>query len=139
MYSPSTGIIDDCPSDAAIDHSVLLVGYTATHWIIKNSWGTYWGDQGFGYISKTNDCGLKRYMVLFETPQVLPKVKITIDMSDSKRNGWGGWTLGLLQGSTVVANFTLASGSIGQKIVEIDERYITKVAVISTGTSTSSR
>lgn len=92
MYAPSTGFINDCPSDAAIDHSILLVGYTATHWIVKNSWGAIWGDQGFGYINRTSDCGLKRYMVLFEVPPVpVPtnvKVNITINMSDSKRNGW---------------------------------------------------
>ncbi len=40
------------------DHTVLLIGYTETEWIIKNSWGTSWGLGGFGYISrnKDNDC-----------------------------------------------------------------------------------
>jgi len=40
------------------DHSVLLIGYTETEWIIKNSWSTSWGLGGFGYISRNadNDC-----------------------------------------------------------------------------------
>lgn len=30
-------------------HAVSLVGYTADHFIVRNSWGTGWGDQGFAY------------------------------------------------------------------------------------------
>jgi hypothetical protein len=39
------------PSNTVIDHTVLLVGYTATEWIVKNSWGSDWGVQGYAYIS----------------------------------------------------------------------------------------
>ena len=46
------------PRDASsIDHAVLLVGWDNTldsgagAWIIKNSWGTDWGLDGYGYIS----------------------------------------------------------------------------------------
>lgn len=53
------GFINDCPTDFEyVDHVVLLVGYTKTHWIIKNSWGTIWGDEGYGYIPFDNDCGV---------------------------------------------------------------------------------
>ena len=40
------------------DHTVLLVGYTETEWIIKNSWGAGWGLNGYAYISRNsdNDC-----------------------------------------------------------------------------------
>ena len=30
-------------------HAVCLVGYTNKHFIVRNSWGTGWGDQGFAY------------------------------------------------------------------------------------------
>lgn len=33
-------------------HAVLMVGYTTDRFIIRNSWGTGWGDSGFGYASQ---------------------------------------------------------------------------------------
>ena len=32
-------------------HAVALVGYTADRFIVRNSWGTGWGDKGFAYAS----------------------------------------------------------------------------------------
>ncbi len=32
-------------------HAVSIVGYTPTHFIIRNSWGTDWGDKGYAYAS----------------------------------------------------------------------------------------
>ena len=32
-------------------HAVCLVGYTPDHFIVRNSWGDGWGDNGFGYAS----------------------------------------------------------------------------------------
>ena len=32
-------------------HAVALVGYTADRFIVRNSWGTGWGDQGYAYAS----------------------------------------------------------------------------------------
>lgn len=32
-------------------HAVALVGYTPNTFIVRNSWGTGWGDKGFGYAS----------------------------------------------------------------------------------------
>ena len=32
-------------------HAVSIVGYTPTHFIIRNSWGRGWGDKGFAYAS----------------------------------------------------------------------------------------
>lgn len=40
------------PNTVRGGHAVALVGYTATgRFIVRNSWGTAWGDQGFGYAS----------------------------------------------------------------------------------------
>ncbi|WP_136806823.1 C1 family peptidase [Desulfosediminicola flagellatus] len=32
-------------------HAVCLVGYTKDYFIVRNSWGTKWGDKGFAYCS----------------------------------------------------------------------------------------
>jgi hypothetical protein len=33
-------------------HAMLIVGYVGNFFIVKNSWGTSWGDQGYCYIPK---------------------------------------------------------------------------------------
>eukprot|EP00198_Chlamydomonas_reinhardtii_P009222 XP_001698559.1 predicted protein [Chlamydomonas reinhardtii] len=53
----------DC-SAAADDanHAVVVVGYTADAWIVKNSWGAGWGAGGFMLLPRTgnstNKCGV---------------------------------------------------------------------------------
>lgn len=63
----SSGLINDCPpfSPGLTDHVVLLVGYNKTHWFIKNSWGDTWGDKGYGYVLKTNNCNMKEHPVTY--------------------------------------------------------------------------
>lgn len=39
------------PETARGGHAVALVGYTPDRFIVRNSWGTAWGDKGFGYAS----------------------------------------------------------------------------------------
>jgi C1A family cysteine protease len=39
------------PSTVRGGHAVCVVGYKANRFILRNSWGPTWGDQGFGYAS----------------------------------------------------------------------------------------
>jgi C1A family cysteine protease len=39
------------PLTARGGHAVALVGYTPDRFIVRNSWGTDWGDNGFAYAS----------------------------------------------------------------------------------------
>jgi C1A family cysteine protease len=36
----------------SLDHGVLVVGYSTDYYIVKNSWGTTWGDNGYIYLGK---------------------------------------------------------------------------------------
>ena len=47
------GIFDDTSCGDQLDHGVLLVGYSTTYWIVKNSWGPDWGEKGFIRFSRT--------------------------------------------------------------------------------------
>lgn len=45
------GIFKCYPTDK-VNHAVLLIGYDQSSWLIKNQWGTKWGENGFIRVSK---------------------------------------------------------------------------------------
>jgi len=52
FQSYSGGIINDPACGTTLDHAVLLIGYGDGYWLLKNSWGTSWGDHGYFKIYK---------------------------------------------------------------------------------------
>ena len=69
LQTYSSGILDktsaQCPT-SGINHAVLLVGYGTAekdYWIVKNSWGTAWGEKGYFRIRRGNGtCGVNCYI-----------------------------------------------------------------------------
>merc|ERR1740130_898016 len=49
-FSYESGIFDGCGKDAVIDHAVVAMGFGEAdnhkYWVIQNSWGANWGEQG---------------------------------------------------------------------------------------------
>ncbi|DAZ99829.1 TPA: hypothetical protein N0F65_001338 [Lagenidium giganteum] len=56
-----SGVLSSCDTDK-LDHAVLAYGYTKDAWLIKNSWGTEWGDKGMMKLKRGSDsqgtCGV---------------------------------------------------------------------------------
>jgi len=57
----SEGVFDGCPDDAILNHAVILNGYGETkvpdghqvfYWLVRNSWGPRWGEQGYMRIRR---------------------------------------------------------------------------------------
>jgi C1A family cysteine protease len=65
FQSYSGGVLTASTCGTNLDHGVLIIGYGTEngqdYWLVKNSWGTTWGENGYVKIarsSSTNDAGI---------------------------------------------------------------------------------
>lgn len=59
----ASGIYDDPLCDQEPNHAVLVIGYGTENdidfWLIKNSWGTSWGEKGYmRMVRNKNMCNI---------------------------------------------------------------------------------
>jgi C1A family cysteine protease len=69
----SSGVFTGGGCTDNVNHGVLIVGYApasrnaTSYWIVKNSWGTGWGQAGYINIANnstntTGTCGINQYV-----------------------------------------------------------------------------
>jgi C1A family cysteine protease len=66
MQSYHGGIITATGCSTSINHAVNVVGWGASgstkYWIVRNSWGTGWGESGYcRFVAGSNACGIETY------------------------------------------------------------------------------
>ena len=61
FQSYKSGIITSTACGTTLDHGVLLIGYGTDkgqdYWLLKNSWGTTWGEKGFFRLARSSATG----------------------------------------------------------------------------------
>ncbi|GMT03794.1 hypothetical protein PENTCL1PPCAC_25968, partial [Pristionchus entomophagus] len=72
MYSYRSGVFRpteaDCSTKSEGSHALTLMGYGSErgqdYWLVKNSWGDYWGDGGYFKLARgANVCGMANNVV----------------------------------------------------------------------------
>ena len=62
FQSYSSGIFDSTSCGTRLDHGVALVGYGSEdgqdYWILRNSWGTTWGEEGYMRLADVDGEGI---------------------------------------------------------------------------------
>lgn len=58
-----SGVFSNC-NLTPLNHAVLLVGYSDDGaWLVKNSWGTGWGESGYIRLAAGNTCGIAQHAI----------------------------------------------------------------------------
>jgi hypothetical protein len=64
----SGGIFNGCSTTTnyySMNHAVLLYGWDSSgSWLIKNSWGVDWGENGFMRLAPARNCGINKEIAI---------------------------------------------------------------------------
>ena len=69
----------NCSCGTDIDHNVLVIGWTATSWICRNQWNTWWGINGYLYLPRSTSTDMVmpdggQCAMYLENPMVIGEV-----------------------------------------------------------------
>lgn len=74
------GILRDTTCHRGSNHAVAAVGYSPTYILVKNSWGTRWGDRGFVKFARNHhNCEMHRFTAY---PTLKPTFRADKDKED---------------------------------------------------------
>jgi len=67
FQSYTSGVITSSACGTNIDHAIAIVGYnqTGNYYIVRNSWGSSWGNSGYVWIGMASGkgiCGINQYV-----------------------------------------------------------------------------
>jgi len=72
------GVFNEKHCGTEIDHAVAIVGFTKSHYIIKNSWGSDWGENGYFRLKRgVNACGIDEYVSYITDAKLINKIRYT--------------------------------------------------------------
>lgn len=87
FMSYGSGVYKHVSGDFLGGHAVSIVGYDDTKraFIIRNSWGTEWGENGFAYVSYDDESGVGDETYSFDIPSMNGAVSLAapLDYNDS--------------------------------------------------------
>jgi hypothetical protein len=87
-----------CTTD--VDHAVIVVGYNTStavpYWIVKNTWGTTWGDKGYMYIIMQDGfgkCGMLTVNPIYPVNYPTGPQTVAVKNAPNPRNAYpkGQW------------------------------------------------
>jgi hypothetical protein len=89
----SSGIImsSSCSEPLTLDHAVNIIGYgverNIQYWIVKNSYGTKWGEQGYFRIERGNNtCGIEQEGIYITHAFKISEPEVLYNLDDIYRD-----------------------------------------------------
>jgi cathepsin L len=101
----ASGVYSCSSSPFTLNHAVELIGYDSSgNYLVKNSWGKTWGDNGFAVISQENNCGIGQKVYYFTgANEALKNVSYTFKLGNLTIEIYAGRMMVAVAGIMVTA------------------------------------
>jgi C1A family cysteine protease len=88
-----SGIYRHAKGEAVGGHAISLIGYNQSerYWIIRNSWGKTWGEEGFARISWEDSSGIGRSTISLDLKDSKKHLQFMSPVNDSFISGVFDW------------------------------------------------